>query len=356
MSRFFDQLSDQNHLVVGLNRELGDPWHGNGAFDDAVPLDAAVRVLTVNAAKRPLFTQQVDGVDDQGNLVITTEPVLSGGKPLYGVFDEDTGHCFQAGVGDGYTIHDYTDLIEWLAALVDAGAGEVEIGCAMALGHKEQAMVQIRPHEGVVIGGDKILPWLAAHSSLDSSWATGIKACRTRLVCDNTGRMIMGEGNPTYKIKHTKNSKLRIAEAREVIGIMFESIDDMAAEIDRLQNTTLTDPQFGMVVDRTVPITDDKGNPLDGRAKTIAESKRETLARLWVQDPRVAPFRGTVWGAVQAHNTAVTHEFTVRGASAGISRTDRQAINTVNGRIDTVDAETIKAINEVFDNLGLATV
>lgn len=356
MSRFFDQLSDQSHLVVGLNRELGDPWHGNGAFDDAVPLDAAIRVLTVNAAKRPLFTQSITGADEQGNLLVSTDPVMTAGKQLYGVFDEDTGHCFQAGVGEGYTIHDYTELIEWLAALVDAGAGDVEIGCAMALGHKEQAMVQIRPPEGVVIGGDKILPWLAAHSSLDSSWATGIKACRTRLVCDNTGRMIMGEGNPVYKIKHTKNSKLRLAEAREVIGIMFESIDVMAEEIDRLQNTSLTDPQFQMVVDRTVPIKGDDGNPLEGRAKTIAESKRETLARLWVQDPRVAPFRGTVWGAVQAHNTAVTHEFTVRGASSGITRTDRQAINTVNGRIDQVDAETIKAINEVFDNLGLATV
>ena len=356
MTRHWDQLSNLDNLAVGLNRELGDPWHGNGAFDGAVPLEAATRVLTVNAAKRPLFTQSPAGVDTDGNITFDTVPVLNGGKQLYGVFDEDTGHCFQAGVGEGYVIHDYNELIEWLAALVDAGAGDVEIGCVMALGNKEQAMVQIRPPEGVVIGGDKILPWLAAHSSLDSSWATGIKACRTRLVCDNTGRMIMGENNPVYKIKHTKNSKLRIAEAREVIGVMFERIDDMAEEIDRFQNTSMTDAQFIMVVDRTTPIKDDQGNPLEGRSKTIAESKRDTLARMWTEDPRVAPYRHTVWGAIQAHNTAVTHEFTVRGAASGVTRTDRQAINTVSGRIDQVDAETIKAINDVFENLGMALV
>ena len=345
MSRFFDQLGNRDHLAVGLNAEFGDPWHGHGAFSGSVPMEDAMRVLAINAEIKPLFVVDFDAPMGFRQL-----------DGLNGVFDADTGHCFQAGVSDGFVIHDYDDLLEWVAAIVDAGGDEVEIGCAMALGHKQQAMVQIRVPEGVTVGGDKILPWISAHSSLDSSWATGIKACRTRLVCDNTGRMIMGEKNPTFKIKHTRNSKLRIAEARQVLGVVFDSIPELVAEVDKLQNTALSDKQFAMVVDRLVPMKDDNGQPLEGRGKTIAETKRETFARMWVSDPRVRDFRGSVYGAVQAVNTAVTHEFTVRGAAKGITRTDRQAINTVSGRIDQVDAETIKAINEVFEGLGMATV
>lgn len=356
MTKHWDQLGNLDHLAVGLNATLGDPWHGNGAFDGAVPLDAAIRVLTINAAKLPLQRLVVTGMNADGSPHEEAEPVLSYGKPLYGIFDQDTGHCFQAGVSEGYVIHDYTELVDQVASILDAGAGDVEIGSVISLGMKEQAFVQIRPKEGVTVGGDQLLPFIAGYSSLDSSLATGFRACRTRVVCDNTQAMCLNEKQATYRIKHTKNSQLKVNEARAMLGVLFDGIPRMVAEVDRYQNTGMTDAAYRMLIERLFPLKDDKGIDLDGRSLTIATSKRETLARMWVTDKRVSPYRNTVWGAIQAVNTATTHEFTVRGAAKGFSRTDRQAGNLISGRTATLDTDTIAAINGVFETMGLATV
>lgn len=351
MGNYTDQIHNLTNSAFGLRDEHGDMWHGHDIFAGSVPVETALNVLRINAVKLPLTYQVPFGPD--GDTV--TMPVMKGDDPLYGIFDGDTGHCFNAGVTDSYQIHVYEELLDLLCALLDQGAHDVKIGGVAAWGHKQQAMIQVRPAEGVTVGGDKILPWLAAYSSLDSTLATGVKACRTRFQCWNTGRMILGEKNPTYKIKHTRNSQARIAQAREIVGIMFESIPAMVAEIDRFQNVTLTDAQFSRVVDKLFPLVDAAGQPLVKNSRTIAEGKRDTLAGMWKNDPRVRDYTGTVWGAIQTVNTAVTHEFTVRGAAKGITRTDRQAQNTVTGKIDTVDAETIRAINEVFAGMGVPT-
>lgn len=345
MSQHYDQLGNLDNLAVGLNAELGDPWHGHGAFANAVPLDAALRVLTVHADVTPLFVIDIDSPMGFRQL-----------DNAHAVVDTDTGHVFQAGVSDGYRVYLYEDLMQLVSDLIEVGAGDVEIGCAMALGHKEQAMVQVRPPQGITVGGDRILPWIAAYSSLNSTWATGVKACRTRLVCDNTGRMVMGEDTPTFKVKHTKNASVRLGAAREALGIMWESIPAMAAEVERLQNTTLTDGQFRQTLAKLYPLTGPDGGSLAQRAVTIANGKRETVAGLWANDPRVGDYRGTAYGAIQAVNTAFTHNFTVRGTASGITRTDRQAINTVSGKVDQVDAMTIAAINAVFAEMGMASV
>ena len=360
MSKHFDQLDDLDHLAGGFVEELGQMWHGFGKFARAVPREAVERVLTVTAEKRPLFwmqEQQEPVINADGDIEIATfgspQPVTRGDKPIFGIFDADTGHCFQSGVTDGYLIHPYLPLLEMTAEIVGESADTLEYGCAVALGNKEQMMVQIRMRQGVVVGGDKLLPWLACYSSLNSTWATGWKLCATRLQCDNTAAMVMGEKASAYQVKHTRHSALRVGEARRVIGLLEDTVPRMVAEVDRFQHTSLSDNQFRMVVDKLVPVTGKDGKPLeDGRGLTIALGKRATIHRMWTADPRVNGYRGSVWGAIQAVSTAATHEFSVRGAS----RYERQVQATVTGAIDTLNRQTVEAVNAVFDSLGMASV
>lgn len=364
MTKHWEQLSDLDHLAGGLVDDLGQMWHGFGQFSGSVPLDAVRRVLDLTVEKRPLYYLKSNDepmLNDDGEIVIaptvTPAAITKNGDPIYGIFDANSDHCFRVGASEGFLLHPYQELFDLTAEILDTNKDDVEIGCAMSLGHKEQMMVQVRLKEGVTVGGDKLLPWICCYSSVNSTWATGWKPCKTRLQCDNTGALIMREDTANYKIRHTKNSRVKLGEARLALGLMFDSIPKMIAEVDRFQNTALTDNQFRMTLDKLIPLTDKNGNKLeDGRGLTIATSKRATIDRMWRDDPRVSDYNGTVWGAVQAVNTATTHEFTIRGTNNGVTRSDRQVQATVTGSIDKVDQETINAINEVFSSLGMASV
>lgn len=78
----------------------------------------------------------------------------------------------------------------------------------------------------------------------------------------------------------------------------------------------------------------------DGRAKTIAVTKRERMDRLWSHDPRVAPWRGTAWGAVQALSTYTHHEGVVRG----MGRAERNMLRAVEGGVEALDRGTTDRI------------
>jgi hypothetical protein len=89
----------------------------------------------------------------------------------------------------------------------------------------------------------------------------------------------------------------------------------------------------------TPPTTDGRtGQPLQGRARTLADTKRSTLTRLYDHDVRVAPWAGTAHGVIQAVNTYEHHEGTIRGAA----RPERNMLRTVTGDVGKLDRTTME--------------
>ena len=76
----------------------------------------------------------------------------------------------------------------------------------------------------------------------------------------------------------------------------------------------------------------------------LAATASDDLTRLWDHDARVAPWRGTAWGVVQAVNTYVHHEQTVRGTD----RADRNMLRAVDGGADTLDTATLTTLRGVL--------
>jgi Domain of unknown function (DUF932) len=93
-------------------------------------------------------------------------------------------------------------------------------------------------------------------------------------------------------------SKLRLAEAREALNIVYEIADDFAARSPGCARQEVSDAEWAAFLDAHEPIPEDKG-----RARTMAETKREPLTRPWSHDNRVAPWHGTAWGVMRAVNT-----------------------------------------------------
>jgi hypothetical protein len=92
----------------------------------------------------------------------------------------------------------------------------------------------------------------------------------------------------------------------------------------------------GFQIGRATPLPDQAG-----RSHTIAEHKRESLTKLWNHDTRVAPWRGTAYGVIQAVNTWAHHEQTVRA--------ERNMLRAVTGNVDTLDTDTLTTLSKVLD-------
>ena len=86
---------------------------------------------------------------------------------------------------------------------------------------------------------------------------------------------------------------------------MVHSIaDDFAAEVATLCAIDVSRGQWAQFLDRHVPREDPTTDkPLEGRALTMADTKRAVLQRLYDHDSRVAPWAGTAHGVLQAVNT-----------------------------------------------------
>jgi phage/plasmid-like protein (TIGR03299 family) len=314
--------------LIGKVDEYGKAWHGAGHFMGWVPLEAARELLTVN-------------------VVLDTPIVMNGDASRFrAVVDADTGYVFQM-TSDIYKPPTYaTVLLDEVELILDEAKGSLQVGSVVCLGHKEKAVVQIRPTEGITVGGDRILPWLAAYSSLDSSWATGYKAVATRVVCDNTAELSRREGGTMYSRKNTKNSRLNVTKAREAIGLLFKGFEDLTEQVERLQATEVSERQFGMVLDHLFPMVGANGQPLERAGMTRRDNNRQAIRHLWSTDARVAPWANTAWGTLQAVNTWHHHVATVRGQ--GVKRQHRQAANLVEGKTASVDARTLEALSLVL--------
>ncbi len=86
-----------------------------------------------------------------------------------------------------------------------------------------------------------------------------------------------------------------------------------------------------------------RDGPLEGRALTLADRKRNTLDRLYRHDSRVAPWAGTAHGVLQAVNTYEHHEGAVRG-----DRVERNNLKTINGDFGQLDRRTWQTLRPLL--------
>lgn len=237
----------------------------------------------------------------------------------------------------GYRVHQFdTWLLDEVALLLD---DDLAIGSAGLLKGGAVAWVSIEVPETITTPeGITFRPHLLAAASHDGSLSTTFTRTVTNTVCDNTMGVALREGvehGQRLKVRHTRNSLGRLTEAREVLGIVHTIADDFAAQVAQLTAVKVSDADWDRFVGSLAPLPD-----REGRSRTVAEQKRETLHHLYREDDRVAPWAGTAWGVVQAVNTMVHHESTIRGAG----RAERNAERAVTGGMDKIDRATVDRI------------
>jgi phage/plasmid-like protein (TIGR03299 family) len=149
-------------------------------------------------------------------------------------------------------------------------------------------------------------------TSCNGSKATTFGRAVCAIVCDNTLSAADREAGH-IRIKHTAGSALRIADARDALNIIVAEKDATYDELETLLDVKVDDVQWQKFLDLAVPIKDD----MSPRSRTMAENKLGELNRLYKNDMRVAPWKGTGLGVMQAMNTYDQHFATMRNLGDG---------------------------------------
>ena len=350
-----ETLTDLNtQTLIGHTDTRGTAWHYRaelqGAetnhYPGAIPVeDVARRLFDWEAQSRPI------AVERPADLMSMTH-LSSDGTPARWVVvperqaivrsDRDDG-CVMGIFTDGYRPHPYRAwLLETVANILD---DDLSISSAGLLRDGAIAWVEVSvPHAFTTLEGVQFRPNLLATTAFDGSLATTYKKTVTDVVCDNTRAAALAEDSPQLKVRHSRYSEVKLAHARDALELVYDTADAFTAQVRELCATAISDRTFHRFLDVWVPRTGAKGEPLTGRALTLATRKRDELASLWQSDPRVAPWRGTAHGVLQSVNTWEHHSKTVRGAS----RAERNMLRTVTGDFAAVDVAAHHTLTRVL--------
>jgi hypothetical protein len=153
--------------------------------------------------------------------------------------------------------------------------------------------------------------------------------------------MAMGEKTSQFKTRHSKNSALRVQTARDALGIVHKMTDDIVAEVLALSSHSVSDAEWQKVLLALAPVPTLENDNSNLSAVTRAENKRDSLVGLYNYDTRVAPWKGSALGVLQAFNTYNHHI-----VGSGDNRAERNMMNALMGKTETSD-------RKVLDLLGV---
>lgn len=338
-----------NMTLIGFTDKRGKAWHYKASeqgdqpnhYPGAIPIEDVRRRLFSWEAKEGEV--RVDILSPDGVTTMRDPERKAIIRPAGALGPDDEGGVLEI-FKQGYVMHQYDEwLLQQVATILD---DDLSIGSAGLLRMGGVAWVQVEVPENIETpSGVVFRPNLLAATSLDGTMATTYKRCVTNVVCDNTMAAGLTEKGHTLKIRHSRYSKVKLAEVREALDIVHTIADDFAEQVEQLTNTAVSEGDWNKFLDDLVPLVDDAGNRKEGRGLTLAENKRAKLQNLWSYDERVAPWAGTAFGVVQAVNTFTHH---VQGSKEGGERGQANMLRAVTGQTDKLDREALATLNKVM--------
>ena len=330
-SESLEHLNTQ--VLVGFTDQRGQAWHHKADlqseepnhYPSAIPLtDVKRRLFSWHAVCMPMHIttpagHQVEVPNRQAIVRDDTWQVL--GVP-----------------SKSYQPHQYDEwLLTQVGNLLD---DDLQIGSAGVLKGGAIGWVQIEMPENRVAAGVEYRPHLLATTSFNGEIATLYKRTCTIVVCDNTRNMALREESEQISVRHTSQSHLRLADARDALRIVHTLDEDFATEIEQLMQMQVSERNFDRFLSVLVPSSDADSQQTQTRAQNI----RSTMRTMWQSDIRCAPYRGTGFGALQTVNTWRQH---VKPTRSGRSMIERTMMDTLTGQTQIADRQAVEMLMAV---------
>lgn len=276
-------------------------WHGMATVVQEPPTSVAEVITWFGAPddtiKLPVFAQLPDGSYVEA-------------ESYSAIYSPAADNLFQI-AGKDYSVIRKYDLIEMMLAIQDLSSEEFDtiahvtgkppVVVESAISLRNNAVFAITAKLGDDIsladGSSHVGLHVVGRSSDDGSLALGASVTGIVAECMNTVVAGMQSAKSSWSIKHTKNAKSRIDEARKALGIVSKYRESFAQTADMLVQTPMPRATFEDMIRDLYPRkgTDDN--------MTAAPFSQEQYALLGVLDRSATindAWRDTRWGGLNA--------------------------------------------------------
>lgn len=268
------------------------PWHGLG------------QQLTENATIETWITEA--GMDYE---ILPTPVLYNVGKEYAHVngrnvlYRSDNNEALGL-VSNTYKVVQPKEVMEFFRSLAEEHGFKLETAGALFGGKKYWALART-PHEFKLGKKDTIKAHLMLATACDGSMSTSAKYVQTRVVCNNTIAMAIGENSKgTVKTRH--NTTFKSDSVKEELGLLSESWKKTQDAILGLSKRSLNTEE---AVAYMLRLMGDPAKPLTEQANSqnMAAILKKFEANSFIGSD-LAGSKGTAWGLVNCVTEWIDHD------------------------------------------------
>jgi phage/plasmid-like protein (TIGR03299 family) len=204
------------------------------------------------------------------------------GAPVdaYGIFRE-TDNQMLGVVTDFYKPIQNADCFKDTDLLLEAVNGS-HYEAAGALGKGETIWTLARIPVELQIKGtdDKSECYLLQTTAHNGKGSKVAKIVTTRVVCQNTLQIAMGEAGSYFRIGHFGDVKKKMKEARKVMGDIIGTVKTLEEKMNLLATRKMTKQSFVAILDKLYPPSDIELEARSSAAQAAATRRQEKLAEI----------------------------------------------------------------------------
>jgi phage/plasmid-like protein (TIGR03299 family) len=275
------------------------PWHGLGHVLEAAPSCAEALVLAGlnwGVELRPLATTVADA-----GVSIAVESHRA-------VMRMDTGAVLGV-VGEDFRPFANADAFAFFEPLVGEGLITLETAGSLRAGRRVWIMAKVVPAGSAeIVAGDPVDPYLLMCHGHDGSLAMRVGFNPVRVVCSNTLRMALDDGEGLFTLRHTSGLSSGLVSIREAIA---EQVRIYQGSVEAWQFLASRRCEAGDFETFLLSVfRGEEATPRTGAR--LLEAVRPLMAEGKGND--LPGVRGTWWAAYNAITEWLTHH---RGSAAG---------------------------------------
>lgn len=302
------------YFESGVFTDNEPAWHGAGVVipDEYLTKERVFELVPMLAS--PVVKGTIWATWETGN---DADPVgvadasgENGEDRFFACIRQADGRMLGAGLGKGYEIVQNDELFTFAEQIVEEG-GVWKTAGTLKDGSVVWGMLQIP--EAAKIAGEDYQRNLFVTNSFDGSTGIRVGTNATRIVCANTLAIAERESKRTHSVRHTKNARVMLAEAKAALKLAYDHAEHVAALAEQLAAVKVNAKARRDLVARLVPYTPE--SEASDVVRRNIDDRRSDMLHVVDCSPNLDALRGTAWGAVHGINEWEQH-YAYRGRTA----------------------------------------
>ena len=265
------------------------PWHGLGQL---LTPDASFDVWAEEAGMNfTIKSEEAYFIPKKAKVTIPNKQVLYRG---------DT-NAYLSVVSSSYKVVQPEEILGFFKDLSDAHGFTLETAGCLFGGSKYWALAKT-PYEFKLPGNDIIKANLLLATACDGTMSTVARYVNTRVVCNNTIEMAMGEKSNSIKVSHRQVFDDK--RVKSELGLLDTTWADYSDKIDRLTKRSITSQE---AVDYLIKVIGDPTKPVEKQPNAKMIAKVYDLYDGQGIGSHLESAEHTMWGILNAVTEYVDH-------------------------------------------------